>query len=76
MTVLEILLIGAWGGVTVMLAVVAFYLRLQLTKALIALQTVQLMAERPNVAMFAPEQVDNLASMLMSRFNGKKEYVQ
>lgn len=70
------LLIGAWGGVTVALAVVAFYLRLQLTKALIALQTVQMMADRPNVAMFAPEQVDSLAATIVSRLSGKKEYIQ
>lgn len=68
--------LGMWGGITVFLAGVAIHFRNEFMKALAYIRGVEVMVERPNVAMFSEEQVDSLAAHLGARISGKKEYLQ
>ena len=67
MDTLAVLIAGAWGAITVFVAVLALHYRNRLMQALGAIKAWEQIAERPNIAFFKEEQVESLAQVLIPR---------
>lgn len=62
-----LLLMGAWGGMTVFCGVMALHYRNRLMQAIAVLKAWEQVAERPSIAFFKEEQVESLAQALTPR---------